>query len=1035
MSVMQTVPPKISGPYRQEVPMKHRIRKLTALLLSFSLTAALTLPAAASNALGEDLSVKDTTLHQETRLSTNVFWSTAYSDLRTENLITYTPNSAVTPIVTYGDVLTDRSSVAGMAAQLETEGYRVVAGINGDFYNVSSGLPIGIVVTEGLLRSSDAGFYAIGFREDGSAILGKPGVKVSANLGYAVGSAELIRPVTAVNKARTNSGLYLYTYDFNAKHTTGTTEPGVNVVCTVEQGELAIGSTVTLRAERVEEGAVTTLEPNQIVLSANAQADSYYTDALRNVPLGSVLTLTVTANDGWDSVKYAIGALYSLAEDGVVRSDLAAGSNPRTAVGQRADGTLIFYTIDGRRSGYSIGASLAQVGERLVELGCQTVLCLDGGGSTNLAVTTPDSTTAVIANRPSESGRKVTNQIFLVSSSRSSGDLDHFYVNPAGNYVLAGSAVPVTVSGVDSNYIPMSASCTLSASAGSVMEQEDGRFLLTTPAGGGDITVTASGRGGEGGAVIHAIRTPDSLTLKNGTSGLTALTVTPGSKTTLTAGAVWNHLPLTASNEAFTWTVSGGVGTVDEHGVFTATTPGTGDLTISAGDKSLTVPVTVGQAALRTVEDFESPDTRFFSGSYLTVSRSNAANDVQRGRYGGKLDYVLPEDTGYYSQAMAGSFSNLETPYTALNLWVRGDGSGNQLSFLYTGDIKSDLELPVTTLDFTGWKQINVPLPQYFTLTGIAIYAPYATGPDETSTERLYADTPRAGTVCIDQLTAAFPGTVDETPPTVTAALDAQSQTISGTVSDLVDGVLPASSVTVTRNGIAERLESYDAATGAFRYTLPAPGESSEAMRVTVTAVDASGNIGRASVDIAPYNVGHKFSDINDYWAATYVDFLYNANITTGYSDGTFRPNQNISRAQFAVMLYRYLKLDESKYADVSLPFADLDAIPAYAIPAAKALYTEGVISGSEKNGRLYFDPNSALTRAQAAAMIGRTQAKGYALAELTFTDSGKIPGYADYYIRTMAAQGVISGYSDGSFKPHSNITRGQMAKILYNLM
>ena len=207
------------------------------------------------------------------------------------------------------------------------------------------------------------------------------------------------------------------------------------------------------------------------------------------------------------------------------------------------------------------------------------------------------------------------------------------------------------------------------------------------------------------------------------------------------------------------------------------------------------------------------------------------------------------------------------------------------------------------------------------------------------------------------------------------------------------------------------------------------------ALRITVTAVDASGNIGRASVDIDSYNVDHKFSDINDYWAATYVDFLYNANITTGYSDGTFRPNQNISRAQFAVMLYRYLKLDESKYADAALPFADLDNIPEYAIPAVKALYTEGVISGAEKNGRLYFNPNNALTRAQAAAMIGRTQAKGYALANLTFTDSGKIPGYADYYIRTMAAQGVINGYSDGSFKPHSNITRGQMAKILYNLM
>ena len=80
--------------------------------------------------------------------------------------------------------------------------------------------------------------------------------------------------------------------------------------------------------------------------------------------------------------------------------------------------------------------------------------------------------------------------------------------------------------------------------------------------------------------------------------------------------------------------------------------------------------------------------------------------------------------------------------------------------------------------------------------------------------------------------------------------------------------------------------------------------------------MDASGNIGRASVDIDPYGVDHKFTDIQRLLGApTYVDFLYNADITTGYSDGTFRPNQNISRAQFAVMLYRYLKLDESKYA------------------------------------------------------------------------------------------------------------------------
>ena len=143
----------------------------------------------------------------------------------------------------------------------------------------------------------------------------------------------------------------------------------------------------------------------------------------------------------------------------------------------------------------------------------------------------------------------------------------------------------------------MDADYDLSASAGTL---ENG--TLTTPASGGDVTVTASGRGSRGSTVVHAIRTPDTLTLKKGTASLTALTVAPGSKTTLTAGAVWNHLTLAADAKAFTWSVSGDIGTVDENGVFTAAAPGSGRLTVSAGGKSLTIPITVARQALKTVE-------------------------------------------------------------------------------------------------------------------------------------------------------------------------------------------------------------------------------------------------------------------------------------------------------------------------------------------------------------------------------------------------------------------------------------------------
>ena len=68
--------------------MKKFFRKTLALSLALSMVLSLGLSAAASDALGEDLTAMDTLLHQETQLSTNTFWSTAYNELRTVILIT-----------------------------------------------------------------------------------------------------------------------------------------------------------------------------------------------------------------------------------------------------------------------------------------------------------------------------------------------------------------------------------------------------------------------------------------------------------------------------------------------------------------------------------------------------------------------------------------------------------------------------------------------------------------------------------------------------------------------------------------------------------------------------------------------------------------------------------------------------------------------------------------------------------------------------------------------------------------------------------
>lgn len=1019
--------------------MRQFFRKTLALILALSLVLSLGLTAAASEAMGEDLTALDTLLHQETQLSTNTFWSTAYNDMRTENLITYTPNPDVTPMVTYGQVLTDRSTVTDAARELEARGYRVAAGINGDFYNVNTGLPIGLVITEGQLRSSDGGYYAIGFRSDGTAAIGKPGVKVTAGLGYYSEDGygpEVTRQLTAVNKARlSEGGTYLYTYDFNAKHTTGNTEAGVDVLCTIQEGRLSIGETLTAVVERVEETtSATAIGPDQIVLSANLKSDAYHVDALRNIPVGAVITLEATAaGEEWNDVEYAAGALYSLVADGAVVPGLPTGVNPRTAVGVRYDGSVIFYTIDGRRSGYSVGASMDQVARRMIELGCYAALCLDGGGSTTLSVTAPDKLEASTLNRPSDGAeRKVSNQILLVASNQPTGELDHFYVQADNQYVLAGSKVTVSASAVDTNFIPMEEDYRLETDGGDL----EGN-VLTTPLSGGDVTVTAGSGSRTGTTTVHAVTTPDALAIRSddGTA-LTTLAAAPGTVTSLTATAAYQHKSLKADPEAFTWTVEGDIGTIDALGNFTASLPGEGAITVSAGGRSTSIQVTVSNPSILPVEDFEE-ETTILDGTYagnLQFSRTTAQENVRVGRGAGRLDYTLTEDRLYQAEWRAFEKTPVNTGlYTSLNLWVCGDGSGNDLYLLYDNGTKGYLETAVATLDFTGWRQVSVPFDgQYDSIQGFGIRASSTWVYDENGLlQQIFSDTARAGTVYIDHIAASFDNTVDTTAPTVTA--QAGGTALTGTVKDGVDGVLSQTAVSVLYDG--EPLAfTYDAKTGAVSATLPAADGA--AHRVTITARDGSGNIGRASADIPAQAAERRFRDTAEYWGADFCDYLYDHNISKGYTDGTFRPNQLLTRLDFAVMLYNTLHLDPAKYESVTLPFADLDQIPASAQPALRALYAEGIVNGSTgKDGRIYLNPNGNLTRAQASAMIGRSQAKGYAAADLTFADAGKIPAYAAFYIQTMAAQGILSGYEDGTFRPNNNITRGQMAKILYNLM
>ena len=541
--------------------MRSIIRKFLSLSLAVVIAAA-PLTALASEALGDDLAASSTTVNERTELNAGTFWSNTYSDLRQENYVVYSPNTRVKPIVTGGEYTTQLTTVSTAARKLESRGYRVVAGMNGDYYDTATGIPLGSMMTEGVLRNASGEYYAIGFRDDGSTVMGKPSLRITAQsvLGRSL-------TVTAFNYVRQSTfGIYLYDSTFNARATTGTSEAGVDVICSAVGGSLSIGGSLMLQVEQVVEGGKDTpVGAGQYVLSSNLKAGAY-ADQLRALQVGERLTVSVSASGSdWNNVTNMIGALYQLVENGQVCSGLLNGAAPRTAIGLKRDGSLVLYTIDGRQSGYSIGATLTQVAQRMVELGCVTALSLDGGGSTAMVATSPDSTTATLVDKPSGgSERAVTNHVFLVASSQPTSVVGHVHLESESARVLPNAQVKLTATALDTNYIPMTnTTVTLRADKGTI----DGN-ILTAPASG-TVTVTASANGASAQTKIDVVTQLDSISVKQNDKAVSSITLSAGETATLTASAMYRHLPVLGDNKGFAWTVQGNIGTI-ENGVFTA---------------------------------------------------------------------------------------------------------------------------------------------------------------------------------------------------------------------------------------------------------------------------------------------------------------------------------------------------------------------------------------------------------------------------------------------------------------------------------
>lgn len=1042
--------------------MKYR---LLALLLVFSLVLS---PAAlASEALGWELYQTDTVLGPGFTVSTQTLWGDSKQDYRVERYATYTPGQGVTPVVAYGATVPSTGTLTAMAKALESYGNRVLAGSNGDYFSMSFGVPLGMVVTYGTLRSSSSYHYAVGFRDDGSAFVGKPDLTLSVGInGYQ------LTAMGGYNKSREAKGGYtLYSADFGSS--TKASGDGLNVILRpvlVPEGyvapqqpaaapqqpvepaaddqeahtlweqeyaawaleyaaweqavaiwkwdlaqsvtgfetldaRLTVGGTLTCVVESVvEKNGAVDIPAGRLVLSMDKRGSEFHLNELGKAQVGQQIQLTVTAADPrWNEAETAIGAYAWIIQNGEVPSGLEQTANPRTALGVKPNGQVILYTIDGRKPGYSVGASVTQVAKRLQELGCTEAVLFDGGGSTTFGATGALDQTFSLQNTPSEgTQRRVTNALFFVTRMEPTGTLGSVYLEPQSALMLSGGRQSLLGKGIDTAFYPMGGEALsgLSYTVDGPGRMEGDTFIAGSEKGIATVTATAP-NGATGTARMTVVATPDAITLTDaGGAKVSSLNLDPGQTASLNAAASWYKLPLLADDSCFTWTLSPELGSVDPYGNLTAgPKAGSGALTVSAGEKSVSIPITVG-GHINTLEDFEG-DLSAFVGAQAEKSV------VRYGKQSLRLDY----EAGQTAQV------ELDLPLdpgeSYLSYWLRSDGPVSDMICYEQADGTPALFMPKESRAYEDWTLIQIMIPEdAVKLTSFAVSGD------------------SAGTVYLDHFTTANGPISDTTPPT--AKLTAKNGQLTATLSDNVDKVFQAKNLSLTLDGW-----SMDFALSGNTLTAALPTDGL-LHRVSLTVRDASGNLGRASVELAPA-AGREppFTDIAGHWARDHITYLYDQGVTNGRQAGDgafiFDPQTNITRGEFATMLCRWLRVDTGDYDRVALPFVDQSDIPGWALGSVRSLYALGIFTGSLEGDGLYAHAGQSITRCQAMTMLGRVQPRGYLSSEERFADHGDIPTWAAEYVYTLAAQGVVSGYG-GYVRPLDPVTRGEVAKLLTTL-
>ncbi|MBD2448497.1 S-layer homology domain-containing protein [Nostoc sp. FACHB-152] len=181
------------------------------------------------------------------------------------------------------------------------------------------------------------------------------------------------------------------------------------------------------------------------------------------------------------------------------------------------------------------------------------------------------------------------------------------------------------------------------------------------------------------------------------------------------------------------------------------------------------------------------------------------------------------------------------------------------------------------------------------------------------------------------------------------------------------------------------------------------------------------------------------FSDVGtDYWSGPFIQALAARNVITGFPDQTFRPNQAVTRAEFAAMIQKAFNQNAVRQLSAS-GFRDVPA-NYWAASAIKEAYETGFMSGYPDNT---FRPNEQIPKAQAITALSSglnlTASNSGSASDILntyYTDASAIPNYAVNSVAAATQANIVVNYPDvKQLNPQTPLTRAEAAALLYQAL